>query len=41
MEAIRDSVQGLSLIAKLNLDRFLVLFLIGTSLCAAGYMVSA
>ena len=40
METIRESVASLSLIAKLNVDRLLVLFLIGASLFAAGYMVT-
>ena len=40
MQTFREGVAGLSLIAKLNLDRLLVLFMVGTSLFAASYMVS-
>ncbi|MEL7116620.1 MAG: hypothetical protein AAGP08_13735 [Pseudomonadota bacterium] len=40
MQTIREGVASLSLIAKLNLDRMLVLFLITCSLFAASYMVS-
>ena len=40
MQTIREGVEGLSLIAKLNLDRFLVLSLIGGALFASSYMVT-
>lgn len=40
MHTIKEGVESLSLIAKLNLDRLLVLFMVGTSLFAASYMVT-
>ncbi len=40
MQTFKQGVASLSLLARLNLDRFLVLFLIATSLFAASYRVS-
>jgi len=40
MNTIRDSYDGLSLLANLNWDRFLFLGLSGLALFAASYLVS-
>lgn len=40
MQTIREGVASLSLIARLTYDRLLVLFMVGSALFAASYMVA-
>ncbi|KMW57296.1 hypothetical protein AIOL_002257 [Candidatus Rhodobacter oscarellae] len=40
MQTIKEGVESLSLLAYLNMDRFLVLFATGSGLFVASYLVS-
>lgn len=40
MESIKEGMQSLSLLARLNMDRVLVFAMIAAALFAAGFMVT-
>lgn len=41
MQTLKQGVASLSLLARLNMDRMLVMFMIAAALFAASYMVAA